>query len=68
MQLTTTSITSLKLSKPAHRALENAGISTLKQLAKFRESEILKLHGIGKASIPAMKQALKTNGLTFANK
>ncbi len=33
---------------PARRALENADIRTIQQLAGFSEKEILELHGIGK--------------------
>lgn len=47
------------LAAPARRALENNGITTLKQLSKFTEKEILKFHGMGKSSIPKLKQALK---------
>lgn len=53
------------LSAPARRALENQGIKTLKQLAKYREVEILELHGMGKTSIPKLKSALKSEGLSF---
>lgn len=55
----------LALSAPARRALENAGIKTLKQLAKYSEKEILALHGIGPSAIPKLKAELKKNGLAF---
>lgn len=50
---------------PAKRALENAGIRTLKGLAKWKEAEILKLHGIGPSSIPLLRKALSEAGLDF---
>jgi len=53
------------LSAPARRALENANIKTLKQLSKYSENDILKLHGIGKTTIPILKRELKNAGLTF---
>jgi hypothetical protein len=53
------------LSAPARRALENKGISTLKQLAAFTEKEILALHGMGPATIPILKKALKEEELAF---
>lgn len=53
------------LSAPARRALENNGISTIKALSAFSEKEILKLHGMGKASIPKLEAALKEHGLMF---
>ena len=56
------------LSSPARRALEHNGITSLKQLSGFSEKEILKLHGLGKASIPKLKEALKEKGLSFKTK
>ena len=53
------------LSAPARRALETAGIKKLQDLADKRESEILKLHGIGPSSIPKLQKALQSIGLTF---
>ena len=53
------------LSAPARRALENAGISTLQQLAGYTEKELLQLHGMGPASLPALRSALATHHLTF---
>ena len=53
------------LSAPARRALENEGIKTLKQLSKKTEEGILKLHGMGKASIPILKKALSGEKLSF---
>lgn len=56
------------LSAPARRALEGAGIETPKQLAKHTKFSILKLHGMGPASIPVLEKALKENGLSFKAK
>lgn len=56
------------LSAPARRALENEGIITLKQLAKHTENEILKLHGMGPASMPTLRKALAEDGLGFKEK
>jgi len=53
------------LHAPARRALENADIKTLKQLSRFSEKDILKLHGIGKTAIPLLKNELNKIGLTF---
>lgn len=53
------------LAAPARRALERAGIKTLEQLSKFREAEILELHGMGPGSMPKLKKALEAKGLTF---
>jgi predicted RecB family nuclease len=53
------------LSAPARRALENAGITTLNQLAQHSEKDILQFHGMGPASIPKLREALKAAGLSF---
>ena len=53
------------LGAPARRALEREGIATVEQLAKYSESDILKLHGMGPSTIPKLKSALKAKELTF---
>ncbi|MFE4351695.1 RNA polymerase alpha subunit C-terminal domain-containing protein [Peribacillus butanolivorans] len=55
------------LSAPARRAMENNGVTSLQQLSKFSEKEILQFHGMGPASIPKLRTALETNGLSFKN-
>jgi len=57
-----------KISAPARRALEAAGINTLNKLSKYSEKELLKLHGMGPSTIPKLKKALKEKGLSFAKK
>ena len=54
------------LSAPAQRALENAGIVTLAELAQYSEREILALHGMGPKSLPILRQALQEVDLAFA--
>lgn len=53
------------LNAPARRALENQGIKTVTQLSKFSETDILKLHGIGQASMPILHIILKAKGFSF---
>lgn len=53
------------LSAPARRALENHGITQIEALAQYTEREILKLHGLGKSSIPILIAALQDKGLSF---
>jgi hypothetical protein len=55
------------LSAPARRALENNGITTLRQLSNYSEVEILHFHGMGPGSLPKLRTALQTNGLSFKN-
>ncbi|MGG5739745.1 MULTISPECIES: RNA polymerase alpha subunit C-terminal domain-containing protein [Bacillus cereus group] len=52
-------------SAPARRALEHYGIHTEEELSKYSEKEILKLHGIGPASLPKLRAALADKGLSF---
>lgn len=51
------------LAAPARRAMENNGILTLEKLATYSEKEVLQFHGIGKSSIPKLKEVLKEAGL-----
>lgn len=53
------------LSAPARRVLENAGIKTIKDLSKYTEAEVLSLHGIGKASMPVLREELQAAKLKF---
>ena len=55
----------LKLSSPARNALVHEGIDTLHKLSKYTEKEILKIHGIGPASLPTMRTLLEEEGLCF---
>jgi uncharacterized protein YdhG (YjbR/CyaY superfamily) len=53
------------LGAPARRALEQAGINTLKRLAQRSEQDLLALHGIGPASMPVLRKELAAAGLQF---
>ena len=53
------------LGAPARRAMESHNINSLEQLAGYSEQEILQFHGVGKSSIPKLKQALLAAGLDF---
>jgi DNA-directed RNA polymerase alpha subunit len=57
-----------KLSKPAQRALANAGIKTLEQLSQLTEAGFMKLHGVGKSSLPIVKTAMAEKELSFSIK
>ncbi len=54
-----------ELSSPARNTLIHHEITTIKKLSTFTEKEILKLHGMGPASIPTLKACLKKAGLKF---
>jgi DNA-directed RNA polymerase alpha subunit len=57
-----------KLAKPAQRAIENEGITTIEDLCKYSEKEFSKLHGIGKNALNIISITLKENGFAFSNK
>lgn len=50
---------------PATRALLNEKITTLTQIAKHTEEELLELHGMGPKAIGILKKALAAKGLSF---
>lgn len=54
-----------KIGAPATRALEAAGYTNLKQLTKVTEAEIAQLHGMGSKALGILREALKTEGLSF---
>ncbi len=53
------------LSSPARSTLLHNGIDTIEKLSTYTEKEILKLHGMGKASLPNLRKSLEEHGLSF---
>jgi len=56
------------ISAPARRALVGAGITTLKDLSRFSEEELLALHGVGPSVLPPLRTALRRAGTGFKKK
>ncbi|WP_219836774.1 hypothetical protein [Paenibacillus sp. R14(2021)] len=54
------------LAKPAHRALANAGLSSLADVSRMSEHDFKKLHGIGPNALEKIRQAMKAKGLSFS--
>jgi predicted flap endonuclease-1-like 5' DNA nuclease len=52
-----------KISAPATRALANAGITSLSQLAGCRRAELAALHGIGPKALSILEASLAEVGL-----
>lgn len=52
---------------PAGRALANAGIENLGDLANHREPDIAALHGMGPKGLRILRAALADRGLAFAS-
>ncbi len=55
------------LSRPARRALVEAGYWRLEQLTEPSEAEVKQLHGVGPKALDQLRRALSTNGLSFAD-
>ena len=55
------------LSRPAQRALNNAGYQRLEQLAGVSQAEVEELHGVGPKALAQLRHALDANGLSFAD-
>jgi len=55
------------LSKPAQRALTNAGYRRLDQLTRVSQAEVEGLHGVGPKALAQLRRALVANGLSFAD-
>lgn len=55
-----------RIGRPATRALEHAGITTLEQVAERSERELLALHGVGDKAIRILAVELAGHGLAFA--
>ena len=55
------------LSKPAQRALTNAGYRRLEQLIRVSQAEVEGLHGVGPKALAQLRRALVANGLSFAD-
>jgi len=55
-----------KLAAPARRALLGAGYTRLERLTTVKESEVMKLHGMGPNAMDVLRHALTERGLSFA--
>ena len=53
------------VARPALRALYAAGFTTLDQLTKLSESELLALHGMGPNAVQKLREGLNAQGLDF---
>lgn len=53
------------VAQPAVRALASIGVTELEQAAKFRESELAALHGMGPKALAIIREALRAQGRAF---
>ena len=54
-----------KLAAPARRALLGAGYTRLEHLTEVKESDVMKLHGMGPNAMRVLRDALQERGLSF---
>lgn len=54
-----------KIAAPALRALDRIGISSLQDLTKITEQELLDLHGFGPNALEILRKKLREKGLSF---
>lgn len=57
----------LKLSRPAHRALANANIVTFADAAARTRHAIAELHGVGPKTFTELDPAMTERGLSYAD-
>lgn len=55
----------LGLAAPARRALVDAGLRRLEDLAKLSEERVRSLHGMGPNALGKLKAAMKKAGIAF---
>lgn len=54
-----------KISQPAERVLQRAGIETLEQVTLYKEEELIAFHGFGPKALAILKRKLIEYGLSF---
>lgn len=55
------------LAAPARRALAGGGYRTLADLARAREADVAKLHGMGPHALKILREKLAEAGLSFSS-
>ena len=55
------------IAAPATRALQQAGVRGLEDLTRWREGDVLALHGVGPTAVARLRRALAARGLSFAD-
>lgn len=54
-----------RIGAPATRALENAGVQGLQELANWSEKDLLALHGMGPRAVGLLREHLADQGVAF---
>lgn len=54
-----------KTSVPAERALNDAGVHPLEDLARHTEAELAALHGVGPKALRILREAMAAHGVCY---
>ena len=54
-----------RIGRPALRALDAAGASSLHDVSRLREEDLLRLHGVGPRALAVLRDALAEHGLSL---
>lgn len=65
--MTTESDLPQDLGAPAQQALTEAGYTSLEDVSKATEADLLSLHGMGPTALARLRRALKETGRSFAS-
>jgi DNA-directed RNA polymerase alpha subunit len=53
------------IGRPARGALTEAGYTRLEELARVREADLLRLHGVGPKAVRTLREIMSERGLAF---
>ena len=53
------------IGRPAVRALRAAGITSLREVSRLREVDLVAMHGVGPRALSLLREALAVEGLSF---
>jgi predicted Fe-Mo cluster-binding NifX family protein len=53
------------IGRPAVRALNAAGIASLREVSRLREVDLVPMHGVGPRALSLLRDALAAEGLSF---
>ncbi|RCK69443.1 hypothetical protein DT076_11215 [Desertihabitans brevis] len=56
-----------RIGRPATSALLSADLTTLEQVARWSERDLLALHGVGPRAVRLLQEALAERGLALAD-
>ncbi|GEA87490.1 hypothetical protein [Cellulomonas cellasea] len=54
-----------RIGRPALGALAHVGVTTLQEVSRRSEAELLALHGVGPRAVRLLREALAAEGLTL---